>query len=302
LHDFGLVIAQDQTLSHTFTIRNDTPHGLHIVQAVPDVPCCSAIRPAGNSATPGGVIDVLVEFKVGNPHGRRRIAFHVLTDHPERPTRRFDVYATLVPDIEVIPVAGFDTVLRLNETGTQGFEVVCRRKRGEGRDAPNELVTEPGIAAQFQDKTTIQRLDNGLVESRRNVVVTLPAHSVSGSHRSQVLFKWRDGREVAQPITWTVRPHIIKFPPGITLSARASGARHTIRLSSSERPFRVLSVASSCLAESPLLDQSANRLHEIKLVLNASASAASDTADLRITTDHPDERIVTVAVLVLPTH
>jgi hypothetical protein len=50
------------------------------------------------------------------------------------------------------------------------------------------------------------------------------------------------------------------------------------------------------------LDQSANRLHEIKLVLNASASAASDTADLRITTDHPDERIVTVAVLVLPTH
>jgi uncharacterized protein DUF1573 len=84
-HDFGLV-GQQQTLQHTFVIKNTTDREVTFTRA-PDIgfPCCVEIEITSDVVPPNGSVEVNLYF------------------HTEARPGPFDVFIRLYPDSEKVP-------------------------------------------------------------------------------------------------------------------------------------------------------------------------------------------------------
>lgn len=111
-HDFGTVLAHDQTLRHDFTITNPTDTPIRVLRSAALTPCCSSIDAVPESIQPAGEANVSVSMKAGRSSGRKRILFQLETDATERPLIQLGLAADFSPEWEVAPIGR--TTLRLS--------------------------------------------------------------------------------------------------------------------------------------------------------------------------------------------
>ncbi len=79
----GAMIADDQTLRHTFVLANPWDRDVRILQASALSPCCSTIDPTATMIPRHSNLPVPVTFRPGFQAGRRRIDFLIATDAPD---------------------------------------------------------------------------------------------------------------------------------------------------------------------------------------------------------------------------
>ncbi len=300
--DLGVILAQNQIIQHTFTLRNEGAEPIRLARATALTPCCSAVeRFTPGLVDPGESSDVGVSFKPGHQTGGKRIIFLVESD-PKLPALQLALSAELVGEWEMKWVAGSDAMLPANRPGLQRFQVVCRRLADQGRGAPAEVSAGSTLGqAEFVGATVTRRLGGVIEETTREGRVTLPSSPVPGNHHGELSLRWPDGRVATVPVLWNVVLPITASPAGLVIDWHdGTPIRHAVVIRSSDRPFRVLGAIGPLATGSFVPPSGESKTHRLDLAI--APGMVAGVADLRIATDHPDQSEVTVSVLNLSTN
>jgi len=300
-HDFGAVLARDQTLCHEFALSNPTDRAIGLLDAVAMTPCCSTIGPLPDAIPPGGTVAVPVTFKPGHSSGRKRVEFAVRTDFADRPVWSLSVSAALTPDLAYRLNNGSDSVLRVGQSGRQVLSIACRRRGDEGRDAPDSVEAVPPLSARFLGSAQVSERPGGVVEAIQDVEILLPASTKEGPKRGTIRFHWGSGESRDHTVTWDVTPRIQASPPGLVLKSSSVSEPQTVVLSAVDRPFRILKVSGARWDDASMERASApKQRHSVSLILDPDLFATARTADVTMTTDDPDQPTVIISVHILP--
>jgi hypothetical protein len=297
-HDFGAVLAKDQTLNHVFMLRNESDKAVRILGAEARTPCCSrVVRPANTVIEPGGELGLPVEFRVGRASGRKKAEFLVSTDDRAQPVWTLALKAELYPEFSA-ETSG-EIGLALGREGAITFPVICHRQGQTGLEAPIEARMAGPHRARLLPKgpADTESLPDGLERAARIVEVNLAPSGEIGRHAEEVVLVWADGEERRVPLRWEVEAVVRVEPSGLTIPAGAGLVARTVLLSA-DRPVRILEV-SGPLVEADDSTRSAAAVHRLELRLRPGAPWAGAT-DVVIRTDHPDQPEVRLSVLVLP--
>ena len=205
--DFGPVLARGQTLRHEFTLTNPTDRPVRLSRIEVGTPCCSAVDgPMPAEVPPRGEARIPIVFRPGYQGGPKRIEFAVATDSPRSPVVRLSARAVLRPEVEVKFVDGDDASILAGEPGERRFRVVCRRVADEGRTAPDRIGSAGPISARFVGDVAETKLADGLVETRREVAVTMLPSGDPGPRRGEFRLGWDGGGEHPHTVAWRVEP------------------------------------------------------------------------------------------------
>ncbi len=192
-HDFGTILASDQTLHHDFIIKNPSDRPIRLLRGMALTPCCSSIGPLPEPVPPHGQSKIPVTLKAGHRSEAKAARFLVEVDDPKEPVRVFALRARNVSAFEVGQSGGSSTTLPLGQAGKQVLRVTTRRKGTEGRNPPERVTVASPLVAVFDGYISTKIRDNDLVESTRLAVVTIPAGQPPGLHRDEIRFGWPDG-------------------------------------------------------------------------------------------------------------
>jgi hypothetical protein len=230
------------------------------------------------------------------------VHFTVTTDSKSQPIQLLTLSATIVAETELRPKQATETIIPTGQAASQSFTIATRRSHpgDQGRGAPDAIVAVPPVMASFAGPCReSQRLD-GWIETERDFVVQLPPSDSEGLRSGEFLLKWSTGEELRHVIAWKVTPHIRVSPSGIVIRAGDGPIHQEIELRSEDRPFHILGV------EGPLLDPStpsaptaADKRHRFIVTLDPRRAPRDGAIDLGIATDHPDQRSLTLTVVVL---
>jgi hypothetical protein len=300
MHDLGPILTTGQVLRHEFRLRNDLDRPLKILGAQSLTPCCSAVGSLPAAVLPGEVAAVPVTFRPGLQEGWKQVQFVVTTDDPDLPRRVYSLRAMLTAGLSVEPLDGGASSLALGEPGRQRYRVTCRRTGASGRSEPDSLSVAPPLEARFLGPATLTTLDGGMVQAARDLEVVIPPAFQVGPARGELQLRWADGSTHALPLAWQVRPSVEAVPSGLVLRAADTPERCALRITSRDRPCRILAVSGPGLADPPELPTDPGRDHILKFAI-ARDRRADTAGDLQITTDHPLQPTVSVSVLILPT-
>ena len=275
---------------------------MRLIKVEATTPCCSAAGPVPESIPPGGKVELSTTFRVGSETGRKRVGFLVLTDDPNRPTHTLSLTADLYSEWE-LKLSGSDPGrFPVGRGGELSFDVVSRRRGDEGLNPPGSVEADEPLGAELGGPRADDR-PNGITEAVQRLVVKIPPCEEPGARRAAVVFRWADGTTRTFDVAWEVVPRLRATPSGLVVKRSDEPSTAKVRVGSDGRPFRVLNVAGELLGAEALLPPGAARDHVLVLTIDPSrcSSGEGGVREVTITTDHPDQPVVKVSVLVLPT-
>ncbi len=299
-HDFGVVLAEGQTLRHEFTLKNSTDRPLRIIRGTAFTPCCSALEPMPESLPPNSEAKITAVLTPGYQSGLKGVRFSVETDDEKQPVRAFTLRGRFLSGWEVERLDGSATSLLLGQSATQTFRITVRRASGQGPGLPETVLGTPPITAAFNGDGSTKNSAEGFTEAVRDVLVTILSGGHPGPQRADVHFGWPGQPSRRHTVTWEVRPRLKVSPSGFVLKTSPRPIKKTVVVISDGHPFRVKRIVGPVLAGEAELPRDAATTQELALNFDASQSLGKGAADVTIETDHPDQRSVSVSVLVLP--
>jgi hypothetical protein len=298
-HDFGVILAEVQTLQHEFTVENTTNKSVHLLRATATTPCCSGFVSLPRLISPNDKVRVAVWFKTNHDSGLKGVRFVLETDEGYGTTHVLVVRARLVPAWEVEPVGDSVTPLRLGKRGSQAFRLTARRKDGRGRSIPERLSASAPLAVAFNGEATSAIDAAGFIVETGMIEVSIPPVREPGPYRGQIVLHWSDGLAEAHPFDWEVQSDLKASPSAFILRAPSQPTEYRIVVTAAERPFRVLSVQSPLVAGPLQLSSRAGLRQELRLTLDPARAPNQRTCEIEIRTDHPDEKTLRLSILVL---
>ncbi len=297
-HDFGVVLARGQTLRHMFRVRNPTRHELRLVDVEALSPCCSSLVARRRSVAPGEMVELTAEYRAAPASGERRVLFRVTTDDSAKSEYVFALRARLISAIECVTLPGGETQLGLGRAGRQRFRVTARRLDGEASAAPESVIASPPVKAYFSTMSDREESGEGMWEESREFEVEIPGGELVGSHYSTVAIRWPDGRELVQPVAWTVRPRISVSPSTLVLRPNGESIERVVSLRSDAAEFRIIAVESEggLLAVRPSWEPGRSKRHEVRLWTDGR-EWREGVGGVRIRTDDPFAPEVVIRVI-----
>lgn len=300
--DFGTILASGQSLEHRFTLVNTGSRPLRLLTAEALTPCCSSIDPVPESIPAGGSAKVAVKLRPGYQSGPKRVQFVVLTDRDDDPAISLWLSATLTSalDVEFDDTAAAAT-LAVGKAGTLKGRVIGRRTGKDGFSAPSSLSINAPAKARFVGVEIGRLLDNGFHETVREIEIDLPASREPGTKSAELRLAWdKPSRDDRRAIVWSVTPALRATPPALVLDRNSTGsASREVVIRSTGTAFHVLGVEGKAIRRGLRLPSEAATLHRLDLPLDRDATGISD---LRILTDHPDQPIAKLTVLIQSTN
>lgn len=299
LHDFGVILGNRGTLSHRFQVENGGDHDLRLTGALAMSPCCSSIGPLPQGPIrPGAVASVPVTFRTGGESGNRRLEFFIQTDSPNTPTIPLILTAACFDDWDITPVEGGRFTLKPGQAGRRTYEVISRRRDVEGT-LPRLVNFDPAIRPVLDQGGLEKITAQGFVEVARRLVVYLPAMTGPGLKRAQVGVEAGNAGVRTFDVELSVTPCLTAVPSGLVIERGAGPAARTIVLRSDERPFRLVGMSGPHLAGGVALPTKSAIQHRIDLRFEVGGARDREAFTVAIETDHPDQPVVNVGVLVL---
>ena len=298
--DFGPILAHGQTLRHEFGLANPSEKPTRLLKAMSFTPCCSAVEPLPKSILPHGEAKVAVLFKPGHQSGLKAVRFTVQTDSGEQPVRTLILRARLFSEWEIAPVGDPTTSLPAGKAGKQVWRITSRRKGSEGLRPPESVKVAKPLEANFVGPATEQEQPDGVVETTRDVGVTLPAIPKLGSQQAESAFLWPDGHQKTHLIHWEITPRVRMAPSSIVLEPSGKPTERSVTIASDDGPFRITKVAGTILAAPVAAPATAASRHHVKLRIDPARGASGGVSSIVISTDHPRQSELTLSVLVLP--
>ena len=295
--DLGPVLARGQEIRHEFTLTNPTDRPVRLLRATAFTPCCSAVGPLPRSIPPGGTVKVPVVYRPGLQSGPRRVAFSVETDGLNRPAHWLALTARLFPEWAIIPSDENPRSFPLGSGGKFTFRIVCRARGGEGLTLPTTIEAAEPLQLAPPGATRVTEQEGGLDETDRTIEVLVPPGAAIGLNRGVLSFRWSDGRTSNHEVVWEVIPRLQAFPSVLVFKSTDVPTTASVRVVSDGRPFRILKVTGALLGDGLAIPAGSSRRHGLLLPIEPSRTTGSAQGDdITITTDHPDQPVVTVGV------
>ncbi len=301
LFDFGVILANGQTFSHTFPLRNTGTTPLRIVGSNAETPCCSSIESLPDAVPPGSTASFSIQYRPGFQSGRKAAAFTIRTDAKDAPERRFVVLASLVAEVEVGTLEPSDRSLRIGQPGRQRARIVSRRIGGVGRPAPDSIVAPAPLAARFEGPATESTWPGGVNESVRVATIDLPGTATPGPRRESALIRWDGDRTWTLPLSWQVAPTLRASPATLILDPARGPSEFSVIVRSEDRPFRILSVVGPSVVANDPLPTKPDRTWSVRFKLDAARLTPGTSADVVLATDSSDQPTLDLKVVILPT-
>jgi hypothetical protein len=299
-HDFGVIIDEGQTLSHSFRLSNPTANPIRILKAEALSPCCSSIGVLPERIPAHGEVTVPVRLKLGYQSGVKTAGFSIRTDDIQHPLHRLTLRAHLVAAFEVHPVSdGASEPVFIRRPATRMYRVVCRRMNGAGRDAPIALKSEQGVGAEFDREASITFGTNGIEQSERRLTIRLPSSTEAGWRKTAISVVWPDSSSKDFAISWEVVPVVRVTPSALVLRRDEISTPKTVLVQCDDRPVDIHDVRSSILSSFRTEPSHKSSFHRLSLRFDPSAIRNEKTFDILIRTSHPDQPEAQLSVLLL---
>jgi hypothetical protein len=298
--DFGSVLAHGQNLRHDFMLTNPSNDSIRVRGTRAWTPCCSALEDVPPSLPPNGEVKATAVLRVGLQTGRKRVAFEVGTDSRERPVFRLALSAQLFAEWEIQRQEGTLPRLPVGQAGVLRYQMICRRIGDSGRSLPSSVDVDAPHSVAFGGDPTKASLPGGIVETSSGINVKLAGMKDIGLHRERLRFRWRDGRTEEMPLAWEVVPAVRLVPSVLVLPPSPKPSTYVVVIRSEDRPIRITDVSGPLLAEPVTLPLTPERTHTVRLVLKDLDVALGKSTEVRILTDHPQQPVVPLGIVVLP--
>ncbi len=226
--------------------------------------------------------------------GPFRADFFETSDSPDRPQINLTLVANLVEAVSIAE-SGPVEVATPGRPSTKRFRLTLRRAKSGSSDVPR-IETSPGLVASFEGPTSEQEGPGGSQESARDLSARLPALEQLGPQVAEIVLNWPGGRRWTHDIQWDVIPSWRVVPKSIVLTPDES-RRVTVAARSTDRPFRILTVAGATLDGHRIVAgaDSAGQSVEVRLDPSRARSAASRVDFM---TDDPRNPLVSLNVIV----
>ena len=298
--DFGVVPARGQDLRHEFRWTNRSERPIRVVGSKVNVPCCSRLGELPTSVPAGGSAVVPAFLKVGRVAGQKRVTFDVETDAPSRPVETFTLLARFVPEWEIQEITGPATPLLIGQASSRTYRLIARRKAGEGRPAPSEVIASEPLRIESLAPAGEVEGSDGVIESTRQISIALPPRGKLGPNQGAITLRWPDGQAEEHAIAWTVEPRIRLSPAAVVLKPSDGTTTVAVEVRSVDRPFAVTRVAGPLLVgDGPPVPQPSTS-HKLRLALDPARLAPGVKPEVEFATDDPDQPLLKLGVLVMP--
>ena len=241
-----------------------------------------------------------VFLKVGHAADRKRVSFEIETDSPSRAIRTLVFVARFVPDWEVEEAPGDRGPMKIGQSSKRTYRVIGRRKAGEGRRAPTEIVATGSIEVESVMPPSEVESSDGVIENSRVVVVELPGQATSGDKIGSLTFRWPDGSSRVQEVPWSVKPSLQLVPPVLVLKPGSTPIEVSVEVRSDDRPFRVVKVSGGLITKDVPPSDRAETRQSLRITLDPGRVEPGIKPKIEVVTDHPDQPTLTLGVLVLP--
>lgn len=296
--DFGQVLARGQVLTHEFTIRNLSSKLMRIRGVEAFAPCCSAIKHRPDFIAPGGTGVLAIEFRPGIQTGSKTAVFRVASDDEDVPLITYSVQASVYAEIEIQSVGHGSLSIRSNEASPGRFRVISRRLKAEGVDEPIGVSCDSPCSATFVGAATTV-VNGNIIENTRDVEVSIPASATLGDKQSILRLQWAYGIHHEHAIYWRVVPAVTASPESLVLSQGAAQEKK-ILLTSSDRTFRILSIAGNGCSTAASLPTSLGRVHSLTLLIDPAQLRRDLRPQVLIETDNRDAPVLKIDLFVAP--
>lgn len=298
MDDLGDILAGGRPISHEFELDNPTGVPVHILGAEALSPCCSSLACVPEMIPPCSRARVSVIARPGFQAGRREVRFAVHTDEPGRSIRDLILRANFLPEVEILPL-GEEPDLPVGQTGTQTYEVVCRRKGGQGRDSPDEAVAD-GLTASLGAIST-ESTEGGLTVTTRVLRIAIPPSTQPGPRAEIVRLKWPGDLTLDHTVIWRVAPAITATPAGLIIRSGEIARPVDLAVRSDGDPFRVLDVTGPSVRGWQMDGRAPTQTsHRLELHLDPEFLGLPGNSEIAIRTDHANQPVIRLPLFVLP--
>lgn len=140
------------------------------------------------------------------------------------------------------------------------------------------------------------REPRGIGELARDFELELLPSPSPGHQEGELLFPWPKDRSRRFVFRWEVTPSVAAAPSGIVVKRSACDTPVEIVVTSFDRPVRIVGVEGP-LAKPFVPTTEAKQTHRLSLILDSAAFRRHAVRDLIVTTNHPDQPMVSVVVL-----
>lgn len=296
-YNFGNLITTGNTIHHKFNIANTESQNIHIIDAFAYTQCCSSITVDQKILKAGEIATASVSFETGRRSGHQQLHFSVITDSKTRPREILTLEGELIQDWEVETPDGGVGTLPIGREAEKTLRVLCRRNKSQGRSVAYQIKAEGRLAISFQGpRTEIER--GGIVESFQEIRVHIPPSKEIGQKRGQLLFQWEDQTTKSYAFGWEVTPLVKLAPSGFIIDSLEE-TQKTVVLTSTDTAVKILQISGNILVNQVQTDVTSKKIHVIKLTLKANSDMKGAAHDIIILTNHPDQPIVKLSLLVL---
>jgi len=300
VHDFGSVLATGQTLRHEFVFKNSGDQPIRLLRATAFTPCCSAIGPVPESIPPEGEARVRVSFRPGYRSGSQAVRFALETNLRDQPIRILVLRSRLFSEWEAVPTDDRPLSLPVGATAKWLLRVTCRCRGSEGLRLPEGVTAGGLVEARFVGPGAAEQHPDGLSESTRTVEVAIAATRRTGTQRGEIAFRWPNGGRRTEVIHWETTPLVRISPSSIVVDGARPLTEHRLVVTSTDRPIRMLKVASPLLARPVDCSSAPKRTHDLLVSLDVSRTGTGAVSNVVFTTDHPQHPELTLSILAPP--
>jgi len=311
-YDFGtLREGEVNSVSHTFHFKNVGTEDLLIKKIRPTCGCTSAVASA-TKVVPGAEATLTASLNAKGRSGSQGISVRVETNDPSKPQQLFKVKGLILSPWKVVPaivdlrdIGKGETKDKLIHMSSQFYEGDAIQKITAVK-SDNPAVR--GVTEEFeQPKEPVKGAK--YYECERPLRVFVTAGDKLGTESARLLVATDDPKNptIAINVRWTVEGDLVLSRKRV--GVRKMGGNSTpalINLSSrGGKPFEVVSVEVKATRGDPNAVEVSpveptkpdSKTYEIKVSPNASGGQKMivHIGDIVITTNHPEEKVVTVS-------
>ena len=125
-YDFGKVIADTRTRSHSYTIKNVTDKSFSITKVTNNKTCCGNVGPVAKyDLAPEETVELKVNLKLGHSATVQHLAT-VETNSEAMPHLEFRTIAEVVPRVWIEEVGGEKKQFKIGEDAAFSFKIVTQ--------------------------------------------------------------------------------------------------------------------------------------------------------------------------------
>jgi hypothetical protein len=289
VYDFGKV-EQGEQVNHLFHFTNQGGKNLRIESVKTSCGCTAAVISSG-VIPPGKEGTISATFDTTRFFGEKAKSITVHSNDPQAPVTTLTLQGEIAVEIAVEPPQLYLGRLRRGTGTTQTVELLY------DADKPFEItkvdLNSPVVTVQAQDLTKDGK-------KGKKLSVTLKKNAPLGRVNTEITVTTtsQERPTIAIPVFGHIEGDLILQPPQVSFGVvrQGEGKTHEVNIKNRfSKPIKILGVQSSSASIVPeVVTVKAGEEYNVILRVNAESAPGQIRGEVQVSTDHPQEKILTI--------